>query len=211
VFSGIVAATAVARALTRLGGGARLELACELGGEPLRPGESVAVDGACLTVASLTPGGFLADLSSETVKRTTLSRLRPGQRVNIERALKVGERIGGHLVQGHIDSTARVLAAQPAGEFVTLRVALPSGVAPEVAEKGSIAVDGVSLTVAAVGDGWFEAALVPATLDGTTLGSRRPGDEVNLETDVLAKYVRRALGEDRGGRSPWEGMGRAED
>jgi len=207
----MVAAVATARGVERRGGGARLELECELGGEPLRPGESVAVDGACLTVAELTPGGFVADLSSETLARSTLGRLRPRQRVNVERALKVGERLGGHLVQGHVDATARVVATQPAGEFSRLRIGLPANLAPEVAEKGSIAVDGVSLTVAAVGEGWFEVALVPATLAGTTLGGRRPGDEVNLETDVLAKYVRRASGADRGGRSPWELLGRAED
>lgn len=211
MFSGMVSAVATARALTRRGGGARLELTCEFGGEPLQPGESVAVDGTCLTVAGLTAGGFVADLSPETLARTTLGRVRPGQRVNLERALRVSDRLGGHLVQGHVDATARVLAAQPAGEFVTLRIALPAGLAPEVAGKGSIAVDGVSLTVAAVGDGWFEVALVPATLDGTTLGGRRAGDEVNLETDVLAKYVRRALGADARGRSPWEQLGRAED
>lgn len=211
MFSGLVAAIATARGVTRRGGGARLELACELGGEPLRTGESIAVDGACLTVAALTPGGFAADLSPETLARTTLGRLRAGQRVNVERALRVGDRLGGHLVQGHVDATARVLAAQPAGEFVTLRVALPAALAPEVAGKGSIAVDGVSLTVAALGDGWFEVALVPATITGTTLGSRRPGDEVNLETDVLAKYVRRALGADGGAATPWERLGRAED
>jgi riboflavin synthase len=122
-------------------------------------GESVAVNGACLTVAALTRDGFAADLSPETLERTTLGRLRPGQRVNVERALKVGERIGGHLVQGHVDTTARVLAAQPTGEFTTLRVSLPAGFAPEVAEKGSVAVDGVSLTVAAVA-GWFLPAVI---------------------------------------------------
>jgi riboflavin synthase len=180
-------------------------------GEPLRPGESVAVDGACLTVAELTAGGFVADLSAETLARSTLGRLRPGRRVNVERALKVGERLGGHLVQGHVDATARVVATRPVGEFVTLRIGLPASLAPEVVGKGSIAVDGVSLTVAALGEGWFEVALVPVTLAGTTLGERRPGDEVNLETDVLAKYVRRALGADGGGRSPWEQLGRAED
>ncbi len=211
MFSGMVAAIATARGVERRGGGARLELTCELGGEPLRPGESVAVNGACLTVARLTPGGFAADLSPETLARTTLGRLRAGQRVNFERALQVGDRLGGHLVQGHVDATARVVATNPVGEFVTLRVALPAALAPEVAGKGSIAVDGVSLTVAAVGAGWFEVALVPATLAGTTLGSRRPGDEVNLETDVLAKYVRRALGGDVGAPTPWEQLGRAED
>jgi riboflavin synthase len=207
----MVSALATTRGLARRGGGARLELACELGGEPLRAGESVAVDGACLTVATLTPGGFAADLSPETLARTTLGRLRPGQRVNVERALKVGDRLGGHLVQGHVDATARVLAVQPAGEFVTLRVALPAAFAAEVAGKGSIALDGVSLTVAGLGAGWFEVALVPATLAATTLGSRRPGDEVNLETDVLAKYVRRALGGGGGAPTPWEQLGRAED
>ena len=211
MFSGMIAAVATVRGVTRRGAGARLEIACELAGGPFAPGESVAGDGACLTVAAAVAGGFVADLSPETLARTTLSRLPAGRRVNVERALKLGDRLGGHLVQGHVDATARIAALRPAGEFTTLRVTLPAALAPEIAGKGAIAVDGVSLTVAAVGPGWFEVALVPTTLSGTTLGARRVGDEVNLETDVLAKYVRRALGSDGGARTPWEALGRAED
>jgi len=211
VFSGMIAAVATVRGVTRRGAGARLEIACELAGGPFAPGESVAVDGACLTVAAAVAGGFVADLSPETLARTTLGRLPAGRRVNVERALRVGDRLGGHLVQGHVDATARVAALHPAGEFTTMRITLPAALAPEVAGKGAIAVDGVSLTVSAVGPGWFEVALVPTTLGVTTLGACRVGDEVNLETDVLAKYVRRAFGDDGGARAPWEMFGRAED
>jgi riboflavin synthase len=186
------------RALRRGGGGACLELRCAFEGEPTVAGESIAVSGVCLTVAEPGGEGFTADLSRETLSRTTLGSARAGTRVNLERSLRLDARIGGHLVLGHVDATSRVAALRKLDEFATLRLALPGDLAPEVAEKGSVAVDGVSLTVSAVGDGWFEAALIPATLAATTLGALHPGDLVNLETDVLAKYVRRALG----GRRP---------
>ena len=197
MFSGLVAAVGAVRALRPRGGGARLEIACGLGGEPLAEGESIAVSGPCLTVVDVTATGFTADVSPETLRRTTLGALRPGSAVNLERSLRLADRLGGHLVMGHVDATARVVAVRPEGEFRVIRVALPGALAPEVAEKGSVAVDGVSLTVAAVGDDWFETAVIPATLDATTLGRLRAGATVNLETDVLAKYVRRAAG---GGR-----------
>ncbi len=199
MFSGLVAAVgSVSRSQTR-GSGARLEIAGAPAGEPLALGESIAVNGACLTVSALKRGGFAADLSPETLSRTTLGRLNAGDKVNLERSLRLADRLGGHLVLGHVDATTRVVAVRPSTGFVVMRFALPGALATEVAEKGSIAVDGVSLTVSALGDGWFEAALIPATLDATTLAQRRPGDEVNLETDILAKYVLRALGKGRRG------------
>jgi riboflavin synthase len=197
VFSGLVEAVGRLRSRTPRSGGARLEVECALAGEPLRHGESVAVNGVCLTVAASGAHGFAADLSPETLSRTTLGRVPVGGRVNVERALRVTDRLGGHIVLGHVDATAAVRAVQLLEAFRVLRVALPPALAPEVAEKGSVAVDGVSLTVAAVGGDWFEVAVIPATLEGTTLKDRRVGDLVNLETDVLAKYVRRALGEGR--------------
>lgn len=203
MFSGLVETVGRLRSRKPHGGGARFEVECTLGGEPLRHGESVAVNGVCLTVAASGAGGFAADLSPETLSRTTLGRLPVGERVNIERALRLTDRLGGHIVLGHVDATAAVRAVQPLQAFRVVRLALPPALGPEVAEKGSVAVDGVSLTVAAVGGDWFEVAVIPATLEGTTLKDRRVGDLVNLETDVLAKYVRRALGE---GRSSLEAL-----
>jgi riboflavin synthase len=192
----MVAALGEVRSVRPAGAGARLEVACSLAGEPIAAGESIAVSGVCVT-ASPSSGGFAADLSPETVRRTTLGRLRPGTRVNLERALRLSDRIGGHLVAGHVDAVTTVVAARPQAEFRVLRVGFPRELAAELAEKGSVAVDGVSLTVSALGEGWFEVALIPATLATTTLAALQPGAAVNLETDVLAKYVRRSLGTSR--------------
>lgn len=211
VFSGLVETLGKVRSRQAAGGGWRVQVACVFSGDPLTPGESVAVNGACLTVAGIDAHGFVADLSPETVARTTLGKLRVGEAVNLERALRLTDRLGGHLVLGHVDATAAVLAVRPGAEFGVLRVALPERLAPEVAEKGSVAVDGVSLTVAAVGGRWFEVALVPVTLQRTTLSARRVGDLVNLETDVLAKYVRRALAMGGSGAASLSGWGDAQD
>ncbi len=199
MFSGLVAARGEVRSVARRGRGARIEVGCELPGELLAPGESVAVQGACLTVVEPAPTSFAADLSPETLARTTLGALRAGARVNLERALRLSDRLGGHLVLGHVDAAVPVVSIRRGQEFSTARISVPVALAPEVAEKGSVAVDGVSLTVSALGEGWFEVALIPATLAGTTLGGLRAGDLVNLETDVLAKYVRRAAGGRRAG------------
>lgn len=197
MFSGLVAVLGEVRALRRRGRGAVVEVRCVLAGEPLTVGESVAVQGVCLTVVAPDGEGFSADLSPETLSRTTLGTLRPGAKVNLERSLRLGGRIGGHIVLGHVDATTSVVAVLPGDAFQTVRFALPVVVAGEVAPKGSVAVDGVSLTVAALGEGWFDVALIPTTISATTLGKLHPGDKVNLETDVLAKYVRRALGGQR--------------
>lgn len=211
MFSGLVETMGTVRSRQAAGGGWRLQVACAFPGDPLAVGESVAVNGACLTVAGTDTHGFAADLSPETMARTTLGKLRVGDVVNLERALRLTDRLGGHLVLGHVDATAAILAVRPGAEFRVLRVGLPDRLAPEVAEKGSVAVDGVSLTVTAVGRGWFEVALVPVTLRSTTLSARRVGELVNLETDVLAKYVRRALAEGRPAESLLAGWGDAED
>jgi riboflavin synthase len=186
--TGTVAALAAAD-----GSGARLEVEAPWLAGQLAMGESVAVNGCCVTVAEPTPAGFAADLVAETLRRTALGGLQAGARVNLERPLPLGGRLGGHLVQGHVDGVATLLDRARVGDGEEVRIELPPDLARYVVEKGSIAVDGVSLTVAGVGPGWFTVALVPHTLAVTTLGERRPGDPVQLEIDVVAKYVERLV------------------
>src|SRR5215212_7429111 len=195
MFTGIVEGTGTVAALAAAadGSGARLEVDAPWLAGQLAVGESVAVNGCCLTVAEPTPAGFAADLVAETLRRTALGGLAAGTRVNLERPVPLGGRLGGHLVQGHVDGVARVLERTPVGEGEEVRIELPADLARYVVEKGSIAVDGVSLTVAATGPGWFAVALVPHTLEVTTLGDRRPGDPVQLEVDMVAKYIERLV------------------
>jgi riboflavin synthase len=190
MFTGII--QEVGRVLER--GASRLRVSARLTG--LKAGASVAVNGACLTVIPpLSPRRLAFDVSGETWKRTNLGELSAGMPVNLEAALRAGEPLGGHLVSGHVDARAEILELERArGGFVRLRVALPKALKGLVALKGSVAVDGISLTVTAVGRGWFETVLVPHTLRRTTIGRRRPGQYVNLEADLLARYVRQALG-----------------
>jgi len=156
-------------------------------------GESIAVNGACLTVTGRRGRRFTADVSPETLRRTTLGGLAPGTRVNLERALRLGDRLGGHIVQGHVDGVGRVEAIDPDGDWLAYRFRAARAVAPYLIEKGSIAVDGVSLTVAACRGSRFTVALVPHTLAQTNLAARRPGDLVNLEADVLLKQIEAML------------------
>jgi riboflavin synthase len=160
-------------------------------------GDSIAVNGVCLTVVDvLADGAFTADVMQETLNRSSLERLEVGSRVNLERAAALNSRLGGHLVQGHVDGTGTVVSRSPSENWTVVRIAMPTSVARYVVEKGSITVDGVSLTVSALGqesDGghWFEISLIPTTLDLTTLGRSDVGTPVNLEVDVIAKYVER--------------------
>jgi riboflavin synthase len=156
-------------------------------------GASIAVNGVCLTVVSHGEGEFTVDVMAETLRRSCLGALRPGDRVNLERAMAAGGRFGGHVVQGHVDGTAQILDRTPGDRWELVRFALPEGLSRYVVEKGSITVDGVSLTVAVVDDSSFTVSLIPTTLDLTTLGRKGVGDLVNLEVDVLAKYVERLL------------------
>lgn len=159
----------------------------------LAHGDSVAVAGVCLTVTEADEHGFLADVMPESLARTTLGALRPGDAVNLERALKADARLGGHLVQGHVDGVGSVLHRRPGPRWDEVEIALPPALARYVAEKGSVAVEGVSLTVTHVTDAAFGVALIPTTLAATTLGTLAPGSPVNLEVDVVAKYVERLI------------------
>ncbi len=163
-------------------------------------GASVAVNGVCLTVIGAEAGTLSFDVMAETLKRSVVGALRAGERVNLERAVRADGRLDGHIVQGHVDGTG-VVVSRPRGDagqqWKLFRFGMPPELSRYVAEKGSIAVDGVSLTVTAVGDDWFEVGLIPETLRATTLGAKQPGDPVNLEVDVLAKYVARLLSETR--------------
>jgi riboflavin synthase len=203
MFTGIVEGTGTVAGLSVAaeGSGARLEIDAPWLAGRLQVGESVAVNGCCVTVATATAAGFAADLVAETLRRTALGRLAAGAAVNLERPLALGGRLGGHLVQGHVDGVTRVLERTPVGDGEEVRVELPPELERYMVEKGSVAVDGVSLTVAGVGPGWFTVALVPHTLEVTTLGRRRPGDLVQLEVDVVAKYVERLV-------RPWTEEGR---
>ncbi|MDT5034274.1 MAG: riboflavin synthase [Actinoplanes sp.] len=158
-----------------------------------RPGDSIAVNGVCLTVIDNVDGVFTADVMGETLRRSSLGVLKPGSPVNLERAATVGSRLGGHLVQGHVDGVARIIAREPADNWEVLRFSLPADLGRYVVEKGSITVDGVSLTVLAVDDESFSVGLIPTTLKLTVLGAKAVGDPVNLEVDVIAKYVEKAL------------------
>lgn len=188
MFTGIIRSLGKVEANSR----GRLRVAGRLGRVPL--GGSIAINGVCLTVARRTARAYEFEMSPETLDRTNLGALRAGARVNLEPALRGADPLGGHLVSGHVDAPARVLERGPQpGGFLRLRVELPAPLASLVAVKGSIAVDGTSLTVTKVGRGFFETVLVPHTLERTTLGERKPGDTVNLEADMLARYVQRAL------------------
>jgi riboflavin synthase len=162
-----------------------------------RHGDSIAVNGVCLTVVDVSGDVFTADVMGETLRRSALGALGPDDPVNLERAATLGTRLGGHLVQGHVDGVGTLLSREPSPHWDTVRFALPPALARYVVEKGSITVDGVSLTVAAVGPDWFAVGLIPTTLKLTTLGRKEAGDPVNLEVDVIAKYVERLMG-DRG-------------
>ena len=161
-------------------------------------GDSIAVNGVCLTVVEVRPdGAFTADVMQETLNRSSLAAVGVGSRVNLERAAAVNSRLGGHIVQGHVDGTGHVISRTPSEHWEVVRIALPAALSRYVVEKGSITVDGVSLTVSGLGPDWFEVSLIPTTLGLTTLGSASEGTPVNLEVDVIAKYVERLMA-DRG-------------
>jgi len=192
MFTGLISDIAVVERLSPQSGGVRLTLRpAALPVDELQPGESVACSGACLTVVARGGGLVSFDAVPETLSRTTLGSWRSGTRVNLERALRLSDRLGGHLVAGHVDAVGELLVRTAEGQGARLAFSLPAAIAPLVAEKGSIAIDGVSLTVAAAGRDRFEVALIPETLSRTTLGEARPGTKVNLEADLVARHVAR--------------------
>lgn len=195
MFTGLVGRRGSWLGLARGGGGAVARVSCGAWPDgPLAPGESVAVQGCCLTVAAVRPDGFDADVLDETLRATALGDLASGAAVNLERALRPTDRLGGHLVQGHVDATARLEAVERAGRDWRLRLRLDGPEARYVVYKGSVALDGVSLTVSAVpAPGLFEVNVIPTTWRETSLSERRPGDRLNVETDVLARYVESLL------------------
>lgn len=188
MFTGIVEERGRIVAVEPLPDAARLTVAGPLVTSDAKHGDSIAVNGVCLTVVDVADGAFTVDVVHETLLRSSLAKAQAGDQVNLERAMALGDRLGGHIVQGHVDGTGAFVARADDG-LTTFE--LPADLAKYVVEKGSIAVDGVSLTVASVGAGRFSVALIPTTLSLTTLGLRQPGDAVNLEVDVLAKYVER--------------------
>jgi riboflavin synthase len=198
MFTGIVEELGEVVRLTDAGGdSAVLAVHGSLVTSDARHGDSISVNGVCLTVIDNVDGVFTADVMGETLRRSSLGVLRPGSAVNLERAATVGSRLGGHLVQGHVDGVATIVAREPADEWEVLTFALPADLARYVVEKGSITVDGVSLTVMAVSGDTFSVGLIPTTLKLTVLGGKAVGDPVNLEVDIIAKYVEKMLGERR--------------
>ena len=198
MFTGIIEELGTVVELSESSGAARLKVTAPLAASDANHGDSISVSGVCLTVVEQGADWFIADVMAETLRMSTIGALVPGDRVNVERAAQVGGRLGGHLVQGHVDGTAALLSRVEGSAWRVLRFTLPSDLAPLVANKGSITVSGVSLTVSAVSpatadDQWFEVSLIPETLTATSIGALDVGQLVNLETDILARQIERLL------------------
>ncbi|MFT4235586.1 MAG: riboflavin synthase [Microbacterium sp.] len=198
MFTGLVEEIGTVTHIEPSGDGAKLSVQATTVLDGVQHGDSIAVSGTCLTVVSWGPTGFVADVMRQSLEVTTLGAIRPGDRVNLERATAAGGRLGGHIVQGHVDGQGTVTDVRPGDEWRVVRMAVPTLLAPLVVDKGSITIDGVSLTVSAVSAAyepapWLEVSLIPETLAATTLGDRLVGDAVNIETDILARHVQRLL------------------
>ncbi len=194
MFTGLVEEVGCVEKLEQLTDAVRLTVHGPLVTSDAAPGDSIAVDGVCLTVVDKLPEGFTADVMQETLNRSRLGSYEVGSRVNLERALAAGARLGGHIVQGHVDGVGELLSRTPSEHWEVLRFALPTDLARYVVEKGSIAINGTSLTVSAVGEDFLEISLIPTTLADTTFGEMAVGEPVNLEVDVVAKYVEKMVG-----------------
>lgn len=198
MFTGIIEEIGEVTEVDRTADAARITVRGPLAVTGARHGDSISVSGVCLTVVDQTPDSFTVDVMAQTLAMSTLDGVAPGRLVNLERAAEVGDRLGGHIVQGHIDGTATILSVTDGSAWRVVRFSLADDLAPLVTDKGSIAVDGISLTVSAVSpaaepEQWFEVSLIPETLTATTLGQRTVGDRVNIETDILARHVERML------------------
>lgn len=198
MFTGIIEERGTVTAVEPSGDGVRLTVRAPLAVSDAQRGDSISISGVCLTVTDQGPDWFTADVMKQTLDMSSLGGFGVGTEVNVERALAAHARLGGHIVQGHIDGTGVVLEVRPGEQWRVIRVGMPASLAPLVVDKGSIALQGVSLTVSAVSDSaapepWFEVSLIPETLEKTTLGDLAPGDRVNLETDILARHVQRLL------------------
>ncbi|MDX6581540.1 MAG: riboflavin synthase [Solirubrobacterales bacterium] len=199
MFTGIVEEIGAVSGLYAGEAGTKVGILAGFAGE-LREGDSIAVEGVCLTATTVRPDGFDADVMNQTLSLTTLGDLSGGSRVNLEPALRAGDPLGGHIVQGHVDGVGEVLAATEDGFARRLRVRVPDGLERYLVEHGSVTVAGVSLTVAGLDQDWFEVSLIPETLERTTLGAAAVGTRVNLELDVVARYVERLLGFNEGSK-----------
>ncbi|WP_433078169.1 riboflavin synthase [Dactylosporangium sp. CA-052675] len=194
MFTGIIEELGTVVAIDELGDSARLAIRGATVTSDAAHGDSISVNGVCLTVVDNADGVFTADVMGESLRRSTLGALRPGSAVNLERAATVATRLGGHIVQGHVDGVGQILSREAGDQWETVTFALPEGLGRYVVEKGSITVDGISLTVMAVTDDTFSVGLIPTTLKLTTLGAKGVGERVNLEVDIMAKYVEKLLG-----------------
>lgn len=193
MFTGIIEELGEISNLEKSAGGARIKISAKVVTENTAEGDSIAINGVCLTALDIKADGFSADVSSETLNRTTLGKLNVGAKVNLERAVTVSTRLGGHIVQGHVDARGKFLEAAQTGGFWTVRVLFPKEIGQYLVYKGSISVEGISLTIADLSEDSFEIAVIPKTWELTNLSALKGGDEVNLEADVIAKYVERIM------------------
>ena len=193
MFTGIIEEVGTIISLERRADGARIKISAQIVTENTKEGDSIAVNGVCLTALNLKSDSFTADVSGETLNRSTLGKLNAVSKVNLERAVTPSTRLGGHIVQGHVDARGKFLAAEQNGDFWTVRISYPKEIGQYLVYKGSVSVEGISLTIANLFDGSFEIAVIPKTWELTNLSSLKNGDEVNLEADVIAKYVERIM------------------
>lgn len=193
MFTGIIEELGEIKSTEKIESGVRLVVSASVVTSDIKNGDSIAVNGVCLTALDVTNGSFAADISPETLERTTIGGLRTNSRVNLERALLATSRLGGHIVQGHVDGRGTFISAEPQGDFWTVKIGFPEELSRYLIHKGSVAVEGISLTIAALGDDNFDIAVIPKTWEMTNLSSLNAGDPVNLEVDPIAKYVERMI------------------
>ncbi|MCS6873628.1 MAG: riboflavin synthase [Pyrinomonadaceae bacterium] len=193
MFTGIIEEIGTIEDINKQASTAKLRISCQLVSEGTKEGDSISVSGVCLTAIDVSPTGFSADISEETLRKTTLGRLRQGSKVNLERSLTLQTRLGGHIILGHVDGCGEIILIERNGDYSKIRIAYPKELSHYMVYKGSIAVEGISLTIANLTGEWFEVAIIPKTWNQTNLSSLKVGDNVNLEVDILAKYVEKLL------------------